>query len=460
MRSVRARITALATAASAVVLVLAAVVLVTALDQQLTSQGDGAAKARAEDIARDAVRGHVDREIQPATDDGLVQVVDQSGAVLGASRNVRGDAAIAAPSRTADGPRVQTITAPDDNETERYRVWTVAVATDRGVLTVFAGTSLETVSEATRTLRGAMFAGVPMMLLLVAAGTWLVVGRALSRVERVRREVDEIGDDDIARRLEPGTADEVGRLIATLNALLERLDGARREQRDFVADASHELQSPITAFRAQLEVARTHPDRADWKALVDDLLEDTTRMEVLVRDLLVLAAGESPEPSARTLVDLADVVTEAVASVDASGRTVTVHASDGVVVRGDPAPLTRTVRNLVDNAVRHAASEVEVAVRREGGGAVVRVADDGPGVAPDQVDSIFRRFHRGDASRSRADTGTGLGLAIARTLARRYGGDVVLEADGPGAVFTLRLPVPSAGLAPDEDARQGRRPLV
>ena len=456
MRTVRGRITLLATAVSAVVLALAAIALVAVLDNQLTSQGDGAARARAADLASSAAHGRASGVLPPVTDDGLVQVVDASGAVIGASPNLRGDGPVAEPAQAPHGPQVATFSAPDDTETERYRVWSVAVDTDRGVVTVFVGTSLESVSEATRTLRTALLVGVPLMLLLVATGTWLVVGRALSRVERVRREVDGIGDADVSRRLDPGPPDEIGRLVTTLNAMLARLEAGRREQRAFVADASHELQSPLTAFRAQLEVAQAHPDRADWDALAADLLEDAARMEVLVRDLLVLAAGEDPQSGTRTPVDLADVVSAAVASVRTAGLpvVVTVTSTGAAVVRGDEDQLVRVVRNLLDNAVRHASSQVEVEVGTVAGYGVVRVTDDGPGVPPDQAPLIFDRFHRGDPARSRAGAGTGLGLAIARTLARQHGGDVVLEPSGTGAVFVLRVPVVSgAGSRPAPGGR-------
>jgi signal transduction histidine kinase len=438
MRTVRSRITVLAAAVSAVVLALAAFALVAVLDNQLTSQGDGAARARATDLAQGVAAAGVPSDLQPVTDEGLVQVVDASGAVLGASPNIRGGGPVAGPARSAHGPQVSTFTAPDDSETERYRVWSVAVETNGGVVTVFVGTSLEAVSEATRTLRTALLVGVPLMILLVAAGTWLVVGRALSRVERVRREVDQIGDAGVSGRLDPGPPDEIGRLVVTVNAMLARLEAGRREQRDFVADASHELQSPLTAFRAQLEVAQAHPDHADWDALAADLLEDTGRMETLVHDLLVLAAGESPDPGRATPVDLIDVVREAVAATGAPGVRV---SGDSAVVRGDQGQLTRVVRNLLDNAVQHSGSLVEVEVAVAGGHGAVRVTDDGPGVASDQTEKVFERFHRGDPARSRADGGTGLGLAIARTLARRYGGDVVLEPSDLGAVFVLRVPL-------------------
>jgi signal transduction histidine kinase len=336
---------------------------------------------------------------------------------------------------------VITLTAPDDRETERYRIWRLARETDSGVVTVMVGPSLESVSEATRTLRTSLFIGVPLMLLLLAAGTWYVVGRALSRVDRVRSVVDGIGDRDLGRRLEPGPPDEVGRLVQTMNAMLDRLDRSQQRQRDFVADASHELQSPLTAFRTQLEVARAHPNLADWPGLTDDLLEDAARMEDLVHDLLLLAAGETPLTAQVDQTDLATIARDQVSRLNARAgvEVATVVESPGLV-RGDPMQLGRVIGNLLDNAVRHAASRVEVRVGDDGEFAWVSVSDDGPGVPLDQADKVFDRFYRGDESRARSRRGTGLGLAIARALSRRHGGDVDLVPGAPGARFVLRVP--------------------
>lgn len=438
MVTVRARITALATVVAALVLTLAAVALLQTLDSQLTRAGDDNARARARELA-DAAPSERAGVLEPVTDDGLVQVLAADGTVLGASANLPADQPIAPPASAAESLHVATFRAPDDAETERYRVWRLAVGTDDGVVTILVGTSLESVSEATGTLRTSLLVGVPLMLCLLAIGTWYVVGRALARVERVRSEVDRIGEEDLSTRLEGGPPDEVGRLVQTMNALLERLDASQQRQRDFVADASHELQSPLTAFRAQLEVARAHPDRADWPSLTADLLEDAGRMERLVHDLLLLAAGETPVEQ-RVPVDLSDVVTEQVARLPTTGPEVTVVVGSRAPTLGDPLQLGRVVGNLLENARAHAASRVEVTVGADGATSWVGVADDGPGVPDDQRERVFDRFHRGDPARSRASSGTGLGLPIARALARRHGGDVVLEPGESGARFVLRLP--------------------
>ena len=449
MLTVRARITALATVVATVVLVLAAFALLAALDAQLTRNGDAGARARALELAAaaEAASGTDPSQVlEPVTDDGLVQVVDANGRVLGSSANLTTTEPIDRPATRAEPLRVTTLTAPDDAETERYRVWRVARETDAGVVTVFVGTSLESVSEATRTLRATLLVGVPLMLVLLGAGTWYVVGRALSRVERVRRLVDGIGERDLSRRLEPGPPDEVGRLVATMNAMLDRLEHNQERQRDFVADASHELQSPLTAFRAQLEVARAHPDRVDWPDLTTELLEDADRMEALVHDLLVLAAGEEPLAGPTDAVDLARLVRDEVArTTPRPGVDVSVVVDAPGPVLGDGRQLGRVVANLLDNACRHARSQVTVLVDDDGQAARVSVSDDGPGVPADVGDRVFDRFYRGDSARSRGAHGTGLGLAIARMLARRHGGDVVLVPGHSGARFELRVPHSRSG---------------
>ncbi|WP_346387171.1 ATP-binding protein [Nocardioides sp.] len=437
----RARITALATVVAALILVLAAVALVKTLDSQLTSQGDGGARARATELGDAAVAGRLESVLEPVTDNGLVQVIDANGRVLGASPNLISPTPIAPPATGPEPLHVVTMTAPDDRETEHYRIWRLARNTDNGVVTVLVGDSLESVSEATRTLRTALLVGVPLMLVLLAAGTWYVVGRALSRVDRVRSEVDGIGDRDLSRRLEPGPPDEVGRLVQTMNAMLDRLDRSQQRQRDFVADASHELQSPLTAFRTQLEVARAHPDRADWTSLTADLLEDADRMEDLVHDLLLLATGETPLTGQAEPTDLAAIVGDEVARLNGRvGVDVTTVVGASATVHGDRLQLGRVVGNLLDNAIRHAETRVDVRVGDDSGFAWVSVRDDGPGVPADQADKVFDRFYRGDAARARSRRGTGLGLAIARALARRHGGDVELEPTGSGAAFVLRVP--------------------
>ncbi len=445
--TLRTRTTLLATALTAITLVAGAVALVLVLQGRLTVDGDGLARSRVEDLLAQAEQDQLPTTIRNVGDEGIAQVVTADGEVLAASANVTGQPAIADidAGRT---PMVRTFEAPDDQETETYRVWLAKGPGPDGPVTVYVGSSLESVSEATRTLRNVLLVGVPLALLLLAAALWWVLGRALRRIDRIREEVDGIDEDRLGHRVpESDLADEVGRLAATMNRMLERLEAARDRQRAFVADASHDLQSPLAAQRAQLEVALAHPDRADSATLGRELLASTAEMEHLVRDLLVLAAAEDGATGPRAVpLDLEDVALEEAArartgasvAVDTSG----VSAAPAVADRDD---VQRIVRNLLDNALAHARTAVRVRVSADLDGARLDVADDGPGIPEADRERIFDRFHRGDPARSRHSSGSGLGLAIARTLAERNGGTLVLASGDTrpaGARFELRLPAP------------------
>ena len=235
--------------------------------------------------------------------------------------------------------------------------------------------------------------------------------------------MDSITDAELHRRV-PATRtdDEVGRLAATMNRMLARLEASSTRQRTFVADASHDLQSPLAAQRARLEVALAAP--------MD------TEVEGLARDLL---AGNAPPPALVPL-DLDDLVLEEVARLrPATGVLLDTAGVSAAPVRGDRAELRRLVRNLLDNAARHAVSAVHVAVAVDDGVVRLEVRDDGPGIAGGDAERVFERFHRGDAARSRDDGGSGLGLTIARTVARRHGGEVSVG-PGPGGHFVFELP--------------------
>ena len=303
------------------------------------------------------------------------------------------------------------------------------------------GTSLESVSEATAGLRAGLRVGVPLLWLLIVAATWLLVGRALRRLDRIREEVDTITEDDLSRRVgDEDRDDEVGRLAATMNRMLGRLEHARERQRAFVADVSHDLRSPLTAQRAQLEVALAHPGSGDDEQLHRDLLGHVAEMDSLVGDLLFVVTDDE-RPRTRRPLDLEDIVLEEAARVRRlGGPDVDTAAVSAAPVVGDPDELRRLVRNLVENAVAHARSRIELRAALDGDGVVVEVVDDGPGVPPGDEEAVFERFHRGDTARTRR--GTGLGLSIARTVAERHGGTLVLvHGDAGGAHFRLTLPV-------------------
>jgi signal transduction histidine kinase len=440
MLSVRARILATAAVLTGLTLVAASLLLVAALDHSLTVSSDRASRARADELAALAGRGALPARLGDAGD-GVLQVVASSGRVLGASDNVGGRPAITAFRPSGGSTGVVTVRgAPDDNGTEDYRVWARSVRTPDGPATVYAGDSLESVQEATATLRRALAVGVPGTEVALVVVLWFLLGRALRPVEEIRAEVAEITEHRLGRRVpEPRTDDEVGRLARTMNDMLDRLDRARRRERDFVADASHELLSPLAASRSILEVG---PGRTEnWDTVVPDLLEENATMERIVRDLLFLAREQPAAPPAVVPFDLDDVVLEEVARlrVVATPRVDSSAVSAGPVA-GDREEVRRAVRNLLENAARHALTEVRVALRTEGSLVRLDVRDDGPGVDPAVGDRVFERFFRADPARARSG-GVGLGLAIARSVAERHGGCLELAPADRGAHFVLSLPV-------------------
>jgi signal transduction histidine kinase len=442
---VRARTTLLAAVVVAVALAAGAVILLLSLQNSLVRSGDATAVAKARDLA--AV---VDSEGVPSTvtapgEDDVVQVVDAEGRVVAASDNARGWPPIASFRPDGAVPEVETAyDVADGSDLENYRVWGVRAGTDELPVVVYVGTSLEAVSEATARLRATLAVGLPVMVALLAFSTWLMVGRTLRPVEGIRSEVSEIEAMALDRRVPvPPTDDEISRLAETMNAMLDRLEAASRRQREFVADASHELHGPLAAFRTQLEVALEHPRDADWEAIAVELLADSDRMERIVGDLLYLARTDAlpPEPSP-TLVDLDDIVLDEVNRLRSHVRVpIDTSRVSAAPVRGSREELRRLIRNLLDNAVRHARSSVRVELATAGDQVVLAVEDDGPGVPSEERQRIFERFVRLDAARS-PDGGTGLGLAIVHAITVRHSGQVSLEPSAAGARLVVRLLAP------------------
>ena len=305
---------------------------------------------------------------------------------------------------------------------------------------------LELVTDSVGAMRWLLWIAVPLVTAMVAAITWLTATRALRPVHAITVRAREITASNLAEPVPvPAGRDEVHELATTVNQMLARLDANHRQQRQFVADASHELRSPVAASIVQLEVALARPDDVDWTASAGAVLAEQQQLGRLVDDLLALSRLDEDGVGTVTDVDLDDVlVTEA-----ARPRAVPVDVvrCEAVRVQGSPALMTRLVRNLLDNAAQHATCRVEVSLSTiagatNGAGRIARlvVDDDGPGVATTDRDRIFDRFIRLDEARGR-DGGGGLGLAIASEVARVHGGSVRCdEASLGGARFIVDLP--------------------
>ncbi|QKV95099.1 HAMP domain-containing histidine kinase [Streptomyces sp. NA02950] len=283
------------------------------------------------------------------------------------------------------------------------------------------------------------------LVLFVAGLTWLLVGRALRPVAAIQREVTEITERDLHRRVPvPGARDEISRLARTMNATLDRLHQAMTRQRQFVADASHELRSPIAAVRAQLELAMARPHRTDWPSAVHKALRDTERLQAVASDLLLLARLDAQEAPPRSPVDLAALTAEE-ARRHPDTVTVTGNTADATaVVHGSRVQLSRLLTNLTDNARRHAHASVSLTVHVHGHSVELAVDDDGPGIPEADRERVFERFTRLDHARARQDGGTGLGLAIANDIAHAHGGTLTVHTSPTGGARLL-LCLPRAG---------------
>jgi len=270
-----------------------------------------------------------------------------------------------------------------------------------------------------------------------------VVGRALHPVDEMRRQVQAIESTDLHRRLsEPATDDEIDKLAKTLNAMLDRLQYSSDRQQRFVADASHELRSPLTAIRSRLEVDLAYPDGADWRSTEQDVLEEALRLQRLIDDLLALARfDDSPQlHSAHEPVDLDEIVLQQARQLrEQSRHGVDTSAVSGAQVLGNADQLARAIRNLLDNADRHAASSITLTLHETDNTAVLTIADDGPGIPLDSREAIFERFLRLDDARTRDVGGSGLGLAITKEIVDVHKGTIAVN-DAPGAKFTLIFP--------------------
>jgi signal transduction histidine kinase len=440
---IRGRTALGAVAVVGVALVIGAVLLVQAQRRALTRDIETAAVLRANDLAAALSEGTLPQDLlvqQP--DEALVQITNDQAQVVASTTNVSGQPAIATISAPAQGHAATTTRAVPVGDSE-FRVVALHANVAGLNYTLYVAKSLEPVENSVQNLILLLLLGIPPLLLLVGIITWTVTGRTLRPVEAIRAEVETISTKDLHRRVpESSVRDEIGLLARTMNSMLARLETATEREQRFVADASHELRSPLAAIRAQLEVDLAYPDTSDWRQSYDEVLDEIGRMQRLVDDLLVLARADHSRltPTRRT-VDLDDLVLVECRRVRAHS-TIDIDATEvsGGQVEGDAELLARALRNLLDNAVRHAQATVHVSLHEGAGTVTLEVADDGPGIATDQRAAIFERFARGDDARARTDGGTGLGLAITREIITAHHGRIWTEDAKPGARFIIAIP--------------------
>jgi signal transduction histidine kinase len=396
--SVRMRVTASATIAVVVVLVLAGLALLEAQHQQLVDHVDESVERRADELTR-ALRGVPAATALSARGPDTVAQLVREGRIVAASPALEGRPVLAHP-RATKGLRTVHDVPLDEGD---YRVLIRDIAVRRRPGTLLVGGSLDDVSESTEAVRGSLLVGIPLVAALFALLVWALVGR-----------------------------------------LLRKVDAAARAQQQFVADASHELRTPLARMRAELEVDLAHPETADALATRRSLLDETVALQRLTDDLLLLARSDAGDHSHRDdILDLDAVVAAECAGAPVPvGTSLAVRVTPATRVRGDAGQLARAVRNVLDNGLRHADRRVTVTLDVAGGHAQLEVRDDGPGVPVTDRSRVFERFARTDEARGTGDGGSGLGLAITRDIVERHGGSVAaLDGEHGGACFQIVLPL-------------------
>ncbi len=413
--------TAGAFAVTAVVLGVAAVSTVFIVRDALT---DGVAVSLEQDLDSIGDRVEADPASVTSIDDDLLVRLDSPTPAMNDDDASSIPAVDGTPSRvTVDGDSF--LAASDD--------------TDRGRLTV--ARPLDHVDDSVGTTTVLLAAGVPAVIVLICVVVWVVSGRALAPVERLRREVDAIGADDLSERVEAGRDDELGALASTMNRLLDRIEQARLAQRRFVSDASHELRSPLATIRQHAEVADVHPSSTSLAELSGVVLAEGARMQELVEGLLLLARLDEHRGHTIASVDLDDIVLREASRLRGIGVDVDTRGVGAARIDGNEALLDRVVRNLADNAARHASQQVTFRLHADSRYVRLDVEDDGTGIPIEHRERVFERFTRLDEARARDAGGSGLGLAMTREIVRSHGGDVrVSDGSVGGALLTVTLP--------------------
>ncbi|MFC5183070.1 sensor histidine kinase [Actinomadura harenae] len=440
--SLRTRVTVVTTLVVGVLLIAGAagfyVTLRNAVFQSLRERGRTAVGVLADTVRATDPQG--DGALRPGDAEfPLLQVLDDQGRVRASSpaasgrppiSDLRPDAGHPTPSRTGTLGKEQVFVVASHADTPG------------GGRVLYAGVSMPGFVQSREYFTFLLVLAVPLGLGLIAVSVWLAVRRALRPVRRMSGELAEVtgsGQGRPRRVTVPETHDEIAQLASSVNLTLHRLEQNVTRQRQFVGDVSHELRSPLTGLRAQLEVALEHPEDEDWPSVARHALNDADRLQRIVTDLLLLAKLDAGVPLDREPVDLGDLARQEGARP--RRVPVDVDAEPGVVVLGARGPLLRLITNLLDNAVRHARTSVGITVERQGPDAVLTVADDGDGIPPADRERVFQRFQRLAEGRKRDTGGSGLGLPISRDIAHAHEGTLVAAGARAGARLVLRIPL-------------------
>ncbi|HET6743922.1 MAG TPA: HAMP domain-containing sensor histidine kinase, partial [Kribbella sp.] len=433
----------------AVALLLGSAALLLLLQRALITEVSDAAEGRVADVARQvSMKGtqNLGADLANTTRASqLIQVLDPAGKIVAASSS-RVDNTPLTDLRPPAGAlmRSQVGEMPLIDDDHSFLIVAQGASYGGQTYTVVVASSVQTQRQTVSTVTKYLIIGLPALLIVVGVAGWLMIGQALRPVERIRTRVQGIGTRDLTERVPvPETRDEIARLAVTMNEMLDRLETGQATQRAFVADASHELRSPLATLTAALEVIDADTTGRAWRDLRQVMETETDRMRQLVEDLLLLAKADDTGIRMRqTDVDLDDLVEAEVKRLRSSKPELTVDSDvHPVRVIGDPARLSQVLRNLVDNAARAAHTTVRLTTAEQDGSAIITVSDDGDGIPEADRQRVFERFVRLDTSRSRASGGSGLGLSIAREITRAHHGTITLTpAPTGGTTATVTLP--------------------
>ncbi len=381
-----------------------------------------------------------------------IRILDPSGNFIGGFGNYR-DVSIP-PETVSAAQRNESIfaTLTGSSITNSIRLYSAPIVEEgQRVGIIQVAQSLASVQDTLNQLLRALLIGGVALIALAAGGGYFLAARALAPIDRMTQTARTISAQDLSARLDlPETDDEVGRLAATLDLMLERLDDSLQRERRFIADASHDLRTPLAAMQAILDVTRAQPrSTQEYERALDDLEFETKRLNTLTENLLRLARGDGQASRVREQVDvsllLSDVCESLASLAEQKGLMLTCETAPLLVVNGDSDELVRMFVNLIENAIKYTENGgVTVTARADGRTLRIQVQDTGPGIFAEHLPHIFERFYRADASRS--TEGAGLGLAIAREIARAHGGNIqARSAEGEGSTFIVLLPLEPIG---------------
>jgi len=385
----------------------------------------------------------------------FIQVVDEAGRVDSKSTNLRNVELPVSVKTLEEAARGRvTFETVKVSGGDSLRVVTVPIIqNDRMVGIVQVGSSLEGVAEALDQLLLILVIAVPAALLVTSVGGLFLANKALKPVDEITRTARQIGSGDLSQRITiKNVKDEIGRLASTFNEMLARLEELFQQMKRFTADASHELKTPLTILKGEVEVGLKRGRQLDeYQRILRSNLEEIDRMSRLVEDLLTLSQADMGALNLkREKVDVSQLGREVWEDLIRLAQEKGVELNfvdDGLpAVQGDPLRLRQLILNLVENGIKYTprGGHVELKVRsdRERGIAEIEVADTGIGMVEKDVDRIFDRFFRVDEARSRQTGGTGLGLSICQSIAEAHGGEISVRSElGQGSTFTVTIPL-------------------